>query len=85
MKESLETKKVKSPDGTVCYFVKIDGVNKLHNWDSAAYIPQGNLRKAEYYLFGIKYSKEEWLERKADVNGVPWYKTAAGKQANIRV
>ena len=30
-------------------------------------------------------SKDEWLERKADVNGIPWYKTAAGKQSGARV
>ena len=44
-----------------------------------------NKREAEYYLFGIKMSKDEWLERKADVNGIPWYKTAAGKQSGARV
>lgn len=83
-KQSLETKCLKQADGTISHYVKIDGVNKLHNWESAAYIPQGNKRAAEYYLFGIKYTKDQWLEAKKDVNGQPFHKTATGKQAGVR-
>jgi len=57
----------------------------MHNWDGAALIPQGNKRQAEYYLFGIKHTKDEWLEKKKSVNGVPFHKTAAGKLAGARV
>jgi hypothetical protein len=85
MENSLETKRIKTADGTICNYVNISGINKMHNWDSAAYIPEGNLRKAEYYLFGIKHTKDQWLEKKSDVNGQPFYKTAAGKQAGSRV
>jgi hypothetical protein len=56
----------------------------MHNWDGPAYIPQGDKRRAEYYLFGVKQTKGQWLEAKKDVNGVPFHKTAAGKQAGVR-
>lgn len=80
----METKKLKSSDGTIAHYIKVEGINKLHNWESAAYIPQGDKRKAEYYLFGIKCTKDEWIEAKRDVNGQPFHKTAAGKQAGVR-
>jgi hypothetical protein len=57
----------------------------MHNWDGAAFLPQGNKRQAEYYLFGIKHTKDEWLEKKKSVNGVPFYKTSLGKAAGARV
>jgi hypothetical protein len=79
-KQSLETKRLKQADGTIVYFTQ----GKMHNWDGPAYIPQGNKRAAEYYLFGIKYTKDQWLEAKKDVNGQPFHKTAAGKQAGVR-
>lgn len=65
-KQILEpTKRLKKADGTVVYVWN----NKLHNWDDAAVIhPDG---KKEYYLFGFQYTKDQWLDRKKDVNGVP--------------
>ena len=75
------TKKMKTTDGSIVYY--LDG--KMHNWDGPAYIPQGNKRAAEYYLFGIKHTKEQWEEKKKDVNGVPFYKTSVGKAAGARV
>lgn len=65
-KKILEpTKRLKKPDGTIVYIWE----RKLHNWDDAAVIhPDG---KKEYYLFGFQYTKDEWLDRKRDVNGVP--------------
>ena len=76
-----EVKKMKAADGSIIHY--LDG--KMHNWDGPAYIPQGNKRAAEYYLFGIKHTKEQWEEKKKDVNGQPWYKTSAGKAAGARV
>jgi hypothetical protein len=81
----METKRIQSSDGTIAHYVNINGVNKMHNWDGAALIPKGNKRAAEYYLFGIKHTKDEWLEKKKSVNGIPWHKTAAGKAAGARV
>ena len=79
------TKVLRTGDGTRVHYSDIDGVNKLHNWDGPAIIPQGNNRLAEYYIYGIKYSKEEWVDRKRDTNGLPWFKTAIGKASNSRV
>ena len=76
-----EVKKMKTGDGTIIYY--LDG--KIHNWDGPAFIPQGNKRLAEYYLFGIKHTKEQWEEKKKDVHGQPFYKTSVGKSAGARV
>ena len=80
-----ETKRIKTEDNSLVYSIELDGVNKMHNWDGPAYIPQGNKRAAEYWLFGFKYTKDQWEDRKKDVNGQPFYKTAAGKAAGARV
>ena len=76
-----EVKKMKTRDKTIIYY--LDG--KMHNWEGPALIPQGNKRLAEYYLFGIKHTKEQWEEKKKDVNGQPFYKTASGKASGARV
>lgn len=81
----MENKKLVKEDGTIVHYIKIDDVSKMHSWDGPAYIPQGNSKKGEYYLYGIRYTKEEWLERKKDSNGVPFYKTASGKSNGERV
>lgn len=75
------TKRIKTEDGSIIYY--LDG--KMHNFDGPAYIPQGNKRQAEYYLFGVKYTKIQWESFKKDANGVPFYKTAVGKAAGARV
>jgi hypothetical protein len=85
MKETLETQRIVTADGTIAHYVSINGVKKMHNIDGAAFIPQGNKRQAEYYLFGIKHTKDEWLDKKKSFNGVPFYKTALGKAAGARV
>lgn len=76
-----EVKKMKSADGSIIYYLN----GKMHNWDGPAFYPKGNKRAAEYYLFGIKHTKEQWEEKKKDVNGQPFYKTASGKAAGVRV
>ena len=56
-KESFpKTKRLKTPDGTIAYYWD----NKLHNWEGPALIPEGNNRLREYYIYGIRYSEEEW-------------------------
>jgi hypothetical protein len=58
-------KRLKTPDGTIMYY--LDG--KLHNWDDVAVIhPNG---KKEYWLFGYRYTKDEFMDRKREVNGIP--------------
>ena len=76
-----ETKKLKTLDGTIVYYLN----GKMHNFDGPAYIPQGNKRAAEYYVFGMKFTKDQFDNIKKDNNGVPFYKTAAGKAAGARV
>ena len=80
-----ETKRIKTQDGSIVYSIDIEDKNLMHNWDGPAYIPQGNKRAAEYWLFGFKYTKDQWEDRKKDVNGVPFYKTAAAKSTGARV
>jgi hypothetical protein len=75
------TKRIKTEDGSIIYY--LDG--KMHNFEGPAYIPQGNKRLAEYYIFGIKFTKDQFDNIKKDNNGVPFYKTAAGKSAGARV
>ena len=48
-----QSKRLKKADGTIA--VVWEG--KLHNWDGPALIPEGNMKKREYYLYGIKYSE----------------------------
>lgn len=67
MKKLEPTKKLVTKDGTVMHYWN----GKLHCWEGAALIPQGNLKKAEYYLFGIKHTKDKWMEAKRDTIGVP--------------
>ena len=65
--------KFKTPTGDIC--VTWDG--KFHNWEGPAYIPEGDSKRAEYHLYGIQYSFEEWKEMKKQWEGLPWYKTPA--------
>jgi hypothetical protein len=81
MKDSSEVKCVKTADGTVIYYLN----GKMHNWEGPAFLPQGNTKNAEYYLFGIKHTKEQWEIKKKDINGQPFYKTAVGKASGARV
>ena len=81
MESSFETRRIKTADGTIVYYC--DG--KIHNWEGPALLPKGSTRQAEYYLFGIKHTKEQWELKKRDVNGQPFYKTAAGKASGARV
>lgn len=81
MENSSEVKCIKTADGTIIYYLN----GKMHNWDGPALLPQGNTKNAEYYLFGIKHTKEQWEIKKKDINGQPFHKTAAGKASGARV
>ena len=69
------SKKLKKPDGTIA--VVWEG--RLHNLDGPALIPEGNERKAEYYIYGIQYSKAEWTDRRRQREGLPYYKNQSMK------
>jgi hypothetical protein len=76
-KKLLEpTKKYVSPDGTIRFIKE----GKLHNFDGPALIPEGNMKKAEWYVFGIPYSKKQFEEIKKHNNGLPWFKQSKHKQ-----
>jgi hypothetical protein len=74
------SKKMTRADGTVAYIFD----NKLHNWEGPALIPEGILRKREYYLNGIKMTEHEWKEARKSREGLPWYKGASGKGSTNR-
>jgi len=64
------TKKLTKADGTIAYIWD----NNLHNWDGPALIPEGNMRKREYYLYGIRKTEEQWKDARKDREGLPFYK-----------
>ena len=66
------SRKLTTADGTIMY--TFDG--KLHNWNGPALIPEGNKRKREYYLNGIKMTETQWKEALKNREGLPWYKGA---------
>ena len=69
------SRKITIADKTVMYM--FDG--KLHNWEGPALIPQGDNRKREYYINGIKMSQEQWKEALKSREGLPWYKGSGAK------
>jgi hypothetical protein len=69
------SRKITTADGTVMYM--FDG--KLHNWEGPALIPQGDNRKREYYINGIKMNQEQWKEALKSREGLPWYKGSGAK------
>jgi len=75
-----ETKRLKTKDGSIVYY--LDG--KMHNFDGPAYIPQGNKRAAEYYVFGVKFTKDQFDSIKKDNNGVPKKTARQMKKINER-
>lgn len=67
-------------NGTIRHLKKmLDGKWQLHNVDDFAYIPEGDRKKAEYHINGIKYTKDQFKAMKKDSNGLPWYKGSSAK------
>ena len=56
--KEFKSRKLTTADGTIMYM--FDG--KLHNWEGPALIPEGNMRKREYYLNGIQMSESEYKD-----------------------
>ena len=69
------SQKLKKADGTIIHIWD----NKFHNWEGPAYIPQGNMKKREYYLYGMQKTKEEWKELRRQREGIPFYKNQSMK------
>jgi hypothetical protein len=74
------SRKLTKADGTIAYIWE----GKFHNWEGPALIPEGNLRKREYYIHGIQYSEDAWKEVRKNRQGLPWYKQAANKGGTNR-
>lgn len=74
------SRKLTKADGTIAYTFD----NKLHNWEGPALIPEGDVRRREYYLHGIKYTEDGWNEARRNREGLPWYKTALGQAGQNR-
>jgi hypothetical protein len=75
--KEFKSRKITTSDGTIMFM--FDG--KLHNWEGPALIPEGNMRKREYYLNGIKMSEPEYKDALRRREGLPWYK---GSSTNTR-
>ena len=75
--KEFKSRKITTADGTIMYMFN----GKLHNWEGPALIPEGNMRKREYYLNGIKMSEPEYKDALRRREGLPWYK---GSSANAR-
>ncbi len=71
----FKSKKVTTSDGTIMYTFN----GKLHNWEGPALIPEGNMKKREYYLNGIKHSEPEYKDALRRREGLPWYKGSGAK------
>jgi hypothetical protein len=68
IKDDWSTRSITTPDGITISFFN----NKLHNWNGPAIkYKDGSKRKAEYYLYGIQKTKDDWLEFRRDRSGVP--------------
>jgi hypothetical protein len=70
------SRKLTKADGTIAYIWE----NKFHNWEGPALIPEGNLRKREYYIHGIQYSEDAWKEVRRNRQGLPWFKNPAYRE-----
>lgn len=68
MNKDFKTRTLTTPNGIkVTYFNQ-----QLHNWDGPSIkYPKNIKKKNEYHLYGIPYSKEDWMELRKDRNGVP--------------
>lgn len=73
--DNFKSKKITTSDGTIMYMFN----GKLHNWEGPALIPEGNMRKREYYLNGIKMLESEYKEALRGREGLPWYKGSSAK------
>ena len=64
---TLKSKTITTADGTKMTLFN----GKLHSWDHAAIqYPKDPKKKDEYYLYGLRKTKDEWKEAKRDWNGV---------------
>jgi len=73
--QEFKSRKITTSDGTIMYMFN----GKLHNWEGPALIPEGNNKKREYYLNGIKMTEKQWKDALRGREGLPWYKGGSAK------
>jgi|TARA_B110000977_G_scaffold45878_1_gene62328 hypothetical protein len=82
-KEKLYEEKVIKYGGARHYLIRMEGDEnfKHHRWDKPAIVPirKGSEFKKGYFLSGIEYNFEDFNEIMQEREGLPWYKTSAGK------
>lgn len=80
MTDYAKEKTIKTSDGTVLHLLN----NQPHSWEHAAIIyPKSLKKKDEYYIYGIKYEKENWNEMRKNTDGSPYYKSASFKGERV--
>lgn len=64
MKSVSVVKTIKTVCGKTVTFLQDPGVNpKMHSMTGPALVyPEDEKKSPEYYLFGVKYSKQQWQE-----------------------
>ena len=73
---AIERKLTRESDGAIGLTLN----NKLHSWEGPALVyPKESKQKSEYYIYGIRYDKEKWLELKNGGEGLPFFKTSGMK------
>lgn len=71
----LKYGRFKTADGTIGYYrATEDGKKVLHNFDGPAFIPQGDWKREEYYLFGMPISEKDFQYWRRNWEGIPDYK-----------
>ena len=82
-KEKLYEEKVIKYQGARHYLIRMEGDEhfKHHRWDAPAIVPlrKDSGFKKGYFLGGIEYTAEDFNEIMQEREGLPWYKTTAGK------
>lgn len=73
--KEFKSRKITTADGTIMHTF----AGKLHNWEGPALIPEGDMKKREYYLNGIKHTEAEYKDALRRREGLPWYKGSMAK------
>jgi hypothetical protein len=84
MRQQLFEEKVITYQGAKHYLNRSLGEEhwKHHRYDGPAIVPikgQSSEWPKSYYLFGYKYTPDDYEEIMKEREGVPFYKTAAGR------
>lgn len=87
MRQQLFEEKVITYQGAKHYLNRSLGEEhwKHHRYDGPAIVPtkKDSPWGKEYYLFGYKYTQDDYDEIMKEREGVPFYKTPAGKKAKV--